>query len=165
MRIGRWSRSARFAVVSGVVVAAAGCWYLFAPPTYAVPPGPAAHDRACAEVVSSLPDVVLGRDRDRVDGAGAAAWGDATVILRCGVTPPPPTTNLCVNVDGVDWVLNTKRDMGDDRVLLTTYGRVPAVEMTVDASVGHYGGALASVNDALDGIPQTHRCHDLADVS
>jgi hypothetical protein len=151
-------------VAGGLVAVAAVCWYLLAPPTYAVPPGPAAGDPACDKVVSSAPDTVLGRDRDRVDGASAAAWGDASIILRCGVTPPPPTTNLCMNVDGIDWVLNKKREMQDTRVVLTTYGRVPAVEVTIDETVGHYGGVLSTLNRVLNGITQTRMCYDSADV-
>lgn len=151
------------AAVGGTAVAVG--WWLLAPPTYAVPPGPSADDPRCGKVVSAVPGEILARDRDAVEGTGTAAWGDATVVLRCGVTPPPPTTNLCMNVDGVDWVLNKKRDMHDERVVLTTYGRVPAVEVTIASTVGHYGGALTSVNAALADIPQQRQCYDLADVS
>lgn len=154
----------RIAVLGGLVAVAAGCWYLLAPPTYAVPPGPAADDPVCDKVMAAAPGAVLGRDRDRVDGPSAAAWGDASIILRCGVTPPPPTTNLCMNVDGVDWVLNKKREQQDTRAVLTTYGRVPAVEVTIDGAVGHYGGVLSSLNRVPAGIPQTRKCYDLADV-
>lgn len=164
MRITSWGMGARCAAAGGIVTAAAVCWYLLTPETYAVQPGPAAHDRACDQIVSSAPGTVLGHHRDRVDGPGAAAWGDASIILRCGVEPPPPTPNVCMNVDGVDWVLNNKREMHDDRVALTTYGRVPAVEVTIDREVGHYGGALASVNHVLDTVPQTRTCTSLADV-
>jgi uncharacterized protein DUF3515 len=115
-------------------------------------------------MISAAPDTVLGKNRDPVDGPGAASWGDTSIVLRCGVTPPPPTPNLCMNVDGVDWVLNKKRDMHDERVALTTYGRVPAVELTVARAVGHHGGALTTVNHLLDAVPQARKCTSLADV-
>ncbi|WXZ51180.1 DUF3515 family protein [Clavibacter tessellarius] len=40
------------------------------------------------------------------DAQGTGAWGDpqSTVILRCGVATPGPTTDACISYDDVDWV-------------------------------------------------------------
>ena len=67
------------------------------------------------------------------------AWGDpsAPIILRCGVEPLAPTTEHCQTVEtpngpSIDWVAVQDED---ERWTLTTYGRVPAVELHVPASV------------------------------
>ena len=42
-----------------------------------------------------------------------AAWGDPSqVILRCGVNVPGPTTDRCVSVNDVDWVIKEGNPCG-----------------------------------------------------
>jgi hypothetical protein len=67
------------------------------------------------------------------------AWGDpeAPIVLRCGVEPPGPTTEHCQTVEtpggpSIDWVTVENED---GSWTLTTYGRTPAVELHVPASV------------------------------
>lgn len=145
--------------------AAAGAGYLLLTPGHSVPPGPFADDPRCAKIVSAAPETLLGRDRDRVSGAGAAAWGDASIVLRCGVEPPAPTTYLCLNVDGVDWVLDEGRADGGGARVLTTYGRTPAVEVTVEGGDGLDGGVLVALNRSLRDIPQQAKCLDMQDTA
>ena len=57
----------------------------------------------------------------------AAAWGDPAIIARCGFAALSPTTLDCIQVNGIDWVVEPL----DDGVAFTTYGRDPALEVLV----------------------------------
>lgn len=67
------------------------------------------------------------------------------MILTCGVTPPGPTTLPCTPVAGVDWIID---DTDAPRYRVTTFGRVPAVEIYLDNDVV----SSADVLDALSRI-------------
>lgn len=123
----------RAATVTGVAVLA-GC-----APTVPVDVAPHATDPVCASVVLALPQS-LGEGLDRIDtdAQATAAWGEqrAAVVLRCGVEPPGPTTDRCQSVTTpngptVDWVVVEE----DGDWTFTTYGRVPAVEVTIPEEV------------------------------
>lgn len=148
--------------LAGSLIAAA--WYVLTPPTYAVEPGPHAGDARCAKVLADVPQSLLGEPRDRVSGQAVAAWGDAAVVLRCGVTPPQPTGNLCVDVDGVDWVLDEARAARDGVKVLRTYGRTPVVEVVVDDGWGTPGDVLVVLDRAVVALPQAAECVDVGDV-
>ncbi|MDD0429630.1 DUF3515 family protein, partial [Shigella sonnei] len=67
-----------------------------------------------------------------------AAWGSGedTVVMRCGVTPPGPTTDQGAtladeNEIEVDWVV---KEIEGDTFLYTTYGREPAIDVSVPRS-------------------------------
>jgi len=107
-----------------------------------VPAAPFADDPGCARVVLSLPEELAGAERTRTTSQGTAAWGagDEAITLRCGVDPLPPTTEQCVTVTGddgtsVDWVAVPGDDASGTPWTFTTYGRLPAVELTVPATV------------------------------
>ena len=128
---------------------------------------PDATDAACADVVVHLPEEVAGQHSRETDAQGTAAWGspDSTVLLRCGVAEPGPTTERCIGVSGVDWVID------DSRLPLmtyTTYGRSPAVEVFVneDPEGGISGSSvLAALADAIGGsIKATGGCTDPAEL-
>jgi len=94
---------------------------------------PSATEVGCAEVMVRLPDALGDRQRRETTGQSTAAWGrpQEQVTLRCGADPLPPTTDPCVSVDGVDWVL--RQAGGSDRATTyTSYGREPAVELTLE---------------------------------
>jgi hypothetical protein len=150
------------ALLVGVLALAA--WYVLPSSSYEVDPGPFAGDPRCAEVVDRVPETVLDRARDDVRGAGAAAWGDGEVVLRCGVRPLPPNPNLCVTANGVDWVLDEQRARRDGVKVLTTYGRDPAVQVALDPGIDVGGDALVTLNPAVEKIPQKARCVGLDDV-
>ena len=106
---------------------------------------PHATDPVCASVVLAMPDS-LGPDLPQRDTTAQAttAWGDpeSPIVLRCGVDPLGPTTEHCQTVEtpggpSIDWV-TIKND--DDSWTLTTYGRTPAVELHVPASVAASSG-------------------------
>ena len=65
-----------------------------------------ADDARCADVMIALPPVVAENDQRETNSQATSAWGDPSrVVLRCGVTAPGPTTDPCVTVNDVDWVV------------------------------------------------------------
>ncbi|PPH38330.1 DUF3515 domain-containing protein [Rathayibacter sp. AY1E3] len=130
----------------------------------ALEPAPDATSTGCAEVSVRLPDVVAEQPERETNAQGTAAWGTpAAVILHCGVEVPGPTTDLCVNVSGVDWIIDeTQKD--EDIYTLTTYGRDPAVEITVDQSRASGSSAALDLANAVSYVPQTRECTDVSDA-
>lgn len=119
----------------------------------AVPPQ--AGDPACA--TPAWPDRVGGHGRVNVSAAVAAvaAWGDPAIVARCGVAPERPTTDPCVSVDGVDWVV---RELSDGRSF-TTYGRAPAIEVLVPMAYAPEALLLPAFGDAARALPSNgHHC-------
>jgi hypothetical protein len=117
---------------------------------------PHAADPACAGVLDRLPPRLLDAGRGSTDVAGAAVWGDPRITLRCGVPVPGPSTDRCLTVDGVDWVLTEP----DGAVRFTSYGRSPALELTVPERYGRENapGALTDLVAAVSPLPQSRHC-------
>ena len=141
------------ALPAGVLLAAllAGC------STGAPAAAPSATTAACTAALARLPSRVLDRARSALDVAGAAAWGDPQIVLRCGLPEPGPTSLDCLSVDDVDWVV----DLRADPLVFTTFGRAPAVEVRVPTSYGRQNAsaALADLADVARALPKTaHRC-------
>lgn len=119
-------RSRSLAVVAGAVVLAAalsGC-----STTVHLEPADDANNPACASVSVLLPESVGGYDRVWTDAQATGAWGDPTIVLRCGVEPPAPSALVCTTLGGVDWLV---LDQEEERQRLVTYGREPAIEVTI----------------------------------
>jgi hypothetical protein len=157
----RAPRRARRLAATSVVVAAlavlSGC-------SQAVPFDAAADaaDPACADVVVRLPDAVAEQPKRETNAQGTGAWGTpASVLLRCGVTPPGPTEDRCVSVDGVDWVID---ESDAPRYRFTTYGRIPAVEVVVDNDVVSGTTAITDLSRAVSAIPADGACTTVEDV-
>lgn len=130
-----------------------------------VPPGPDAANPACADVITKLPDEVIGQKRQETTSQSTAAWGtgEKAVVLRCGVTPPPPTTELCTttqapNGTAVDWIVHQDDETGI--LTYTTYGREPAIDMTVPraAAPDQPSAAPLAVVGLVNQIPATRFC-------
>ena len=119
-------------------------------------PGPMAGTAACTALAGRLPERVLDRPRTKLAVAGAAAWGDPAIVLRCGVEPAGPSDNPCAEYDGVDWVFTETKDV----FRFVTYHRTPAVEVTVPTSIGRTTtpGALIDLAKAVAPIPKTDVC-------
>src|SRR5690606_4308595 len=107
-------------------------------PVVSVPVAPEAHLPDCARIVLALPDSLDGQPRHTTSSQATRAWGEPldAVTLRCGVPVPAPTTATCTTADdlqghAVDWV-SVEDETG---WTFTTYGRHPAVEVFVPASV------------------------------
>jgi hypothetical protein len=127
--------------------------------TVDVEAAPSATDPLCAEVMVAVRSDGFARlgDRERrpTSSQSTAAWGDPAVVLRCGVEPLGPTTDACVGVDGVDWVL---REV-DGRPTYTTYGRVPAVEVVLpDADSAGADVVLGGLGPLVADLPQDREC-------
>ena len=133
--------------------------------TVTVPPGPEATDPVCAEIMLGLPPEVLGMSRTETSSQATAAWGsgEKTVVMRCGVTPPGPTTDQCTTLeDGsgaqVDWIV---REVENGVFQYTTYGREPAIDLTVPlaAAPDQPSGAALDLGQVISRtIPATDRC-------
>jgi len=129
---------------------------------------PHAADPLCASVVLALPQDLDGLPRLRTTSQVTVAWGDPSdpVVLRCGVEPPGPTTDQCVTAadeaSSVDWlaVSGPADESGAADWTFTTYGRSPAVEVTVPASVTSTRSTafLLELGPAIAQVEQTRRC-------
>src|SRR5690606_21634264 len=128
-----------------------------------VPVAPHAPDPVCAAVVLALPDEVEAGQRRTTSSQATAAWvpddGGEPVVLRCGVEPPGPTTERCVAVElvdgtSIDWV--SVADDATGQWVFTTYGRVPAVGVTIP--VGRSSAILVEIAPAVSQAPAGRTC-------
>lgn len=134
-----------------------------------VPAGPDASDPACAPIVQNAPDDLLGQPRRETSSQGTVAWGTGAdaIVLRCGVAPPGPTTDLCTRIgdaDGetVDWIVRES----DGLVTFTTFGRSPAIDVTVPRSAApdQPSAAVLDMTRTVSAIPATEHCLGAGDV-
>lgn len=140
-------------------VAASGLLLLSACGSSAVQVEPAedAANPECAPAMLAMPQEIAEQAQRQTSSQGTAAFGDpAAAVVRCGVTPPEPTTDLCTRVNGVDWLI---RDLdSDNRWQATTYGRDPAFEVTFDTTVVPSSTALLDIGSAVSTVPQESQC-------
>lgn len=117
----------------------------------------------CAEIVVRLPDRLVDTDRRQTDAQATAAWGSpAAVILHCGVAAPGPTTDRCISIDEVDWV----EDASEAPVFTyTSYGRDPAVEVTIDTRLIPGSEALIDITTAVAALPAEGGCVGAEEVA
>ncbi|SFS06789.1 Protein of unknown function [Microbacterium sp. cf046] len=119
--------------------------------TVSLQPAQDANDPACADVTVRLPDSVDGQPRRWTDAQATGAWGDpASVILTCGVPTLGPTTLPCQSVNGVDWVID---ESDAPRYRVTTFGRVPAVEIYLDNDVVSSAQVLDRLSQIVSVLP------------
>lgn len=112
----------------------------------------------CAEVTVRLPQTVDGLELRLTNAQATGAWGNpASVLLHCGVPTPPPTTDRCVSLNGIDWVEDDSRA---PTYVYTSYGRSPAAQVTIDASSGEISGTnvLMDLGSAIDHLPRVGGC-------
>jgi hypothetical protein len=128
-------------------------------PTVALTPAGSATSAKCASVVVLLPDTVSTLPQRQTNAQGTGAWGEPPdIVLRCGVPVPDPTSKLpCDSVDGIDWLLKSDPD---NVFTFTTYGRDPAVAVTINAKDVKADGnqALNDLAIAVAEIPAKHHC-------
>ncbi|MGY5764824.1 DUF3515 family protein [Brachybacterium sp. DNPG3] len=135
-----------------------------------VPAGPDAANPVCADVVLGLPDTLLDLDRHETTSQSTAAWGSGedTIALRCGVSDPGPTADMCTTLENssgvqVDWIVKEE----DGIVTYTTFGRTPAIDISVPRSVAPDQPSAAALDlaglvDASTTV--TARCVGVEDV-
>ena len=125
------------------------------------PAGDAANAR-CADVMIALPPTVAESEQRETNSQATSAWGDPSrVVLRCGVDVPGPTTDPCVTVNDVDWVVRE----GDPAWTATTYGRDPAVEVLFDPDEVASSTVLVELGAAVARVDQTRACVALSDAT
>lgn len=128
-------------------------------------PAENANDPLCAEVSVGLQNAASIADQDRrwTDAQATAAWGESgetasSILLRCGVEVPAPTSELqCVTLEGLDWLVDASET---PYVRLTTYGRDPAVQLYVDTGVVSSNDVISNraLVGAVGAIPADGRC-------
>lgn len=135
-------------------------------PVVAMTPAAHATDPTCADVIVALPQTAGGAAQRETDAQATSAWGNPTsVLLRCGVTPPGPTSAHCFSVAGIDWVLD---DSHKPTYIYTTFGRTPAVQVTVDTDLKvATDGVLGDLGNAIGAIKQSTKakCTTIFDSS
>ncbi|MET4135515.1 DUF3515 family protein [Pseudarthrobacter sp. PvP090] len=130
-------------------------------PVVDVAPAKDAANAACAPMMVALPDAIGEAKLRKTNSQATAAWGDPSlVVLRCGVNVPGPTTDRCVNVNGVDWVIKE----GDPVWTLTTFGREPATEILMDPDKISSATVLADLAAAAAKVPAARNCVGQADL-
>lgn len=140
-----------------VTVALTGCT-----PVVALQPAVNATDPLCAAIVVALPDTVVDLPLVETNAQGTGAWGTPeSVLLRCGVPVPDPTSALpCVQVGEVYW-LRDGTDAPD--YVFTTYGRTPATEVIVDQTKVSPGAALVDLENAVAQTTVVSGCTEIED--
>ncbi|GAA2461647.1 DUF3515 domain-containing protein [Agromyces soli] len=152
----------RRALRAAAVIAPAALLLAACTPIVPFEPAPEASDADCASLVVRLPDTVAELPKRETNAQGTGAWGEpASVLLRCGVPVPGPTTERCVSVDGIDWIID---ESDAPRYLFTTYGRTPAVEVLVDNDVVGGTTAIADLSNAVGVIPADGGCTSVDDL-
>jgi hypothetical protein len=132
-------------------------------PTVALTPAVDATNAKCADVIVHLPQTVASKAIRQTDAQATSAWGDpAAIILRCGVTPPGPTTEVCYTVKGVDWIIDSSRQ---PVYTFTTFGRTPAVQVVIDTTLTQGQGTIVldELSNAVGFITQSkqQKCDDV----
>jgi hypothetical protein len=139
----------------------------------------------CARVVLALPESLGdGLEQQRTTSQATSAWGTPSdpVTLRCGVEVPGPTTEQCVTMEtaggsSIDWLVRADAEPADDEDASTaaddlatdpgssdwtfvTYGRDPAVEVHVPASVvaERSTSFLDALSAAVSKVEATRSC-------
>ncbi|WIB58987.1 DUF3515 family protein [Curtobacterium sp. MCLR17_007] len=156
------STARRFLAALGVTVALAagltGCTN-----AVALTAAPSANAAACATAQVRLPDTVDSKYALRNTNAQAtAAWGDPSAALyHCGVAVPTVSDLPCFTKGTVDWI----RDDEGKRVIYTTFGRDPAVQVVID-STKTTDQVLQDIGTAVSSLPKDgHKCLDPSDVN
>lgn len=140
-----------------IAVSASGC-----AATVSLIPADDAVNPGCAEVSVRLPDDLAGQPKRQTDAQGTAAWGEpASVLLRCGVASPGPTTAECINVSGVDWI---RDDTDAPRFVFTTYGREPSVEVVIDSNAASGLDVITDLSGIVSALPQERACVGAQDI-
>ncbi|MGI4894334.1 MAG: DUF3515 family protein [Janthinobacterium lividum] len=154
----------RLLVATVVLVVVAVAVWAYVRGSSSVQAAPDADNPACASLLSALPADLDGLGARRQGAVGVAAWGDDQVVLRCGGPIVGPTTKSCLPIgpdagSSIDWIEDARNDRA---VRFLTYGRDPAVEVTVrfgnGISTDQASSKLVDLADAVSHIPQTRTC-------
>lgn len=122
-----------------------------------------ANNPGCADVIVRLPDTVADQERRETNAQATGAWGSPTsVLLYCGVEVPSASTQRCIQIDGIYWLVD---DSEKPSYVLRSYGREPAIDVVVDTTVTGTTPALMDLSRAVSRTaPNGHACTDLDDA-
>ncbi|MFK4226274.1 DUF3515 domain-containing protein [Streptomyces sp. NPDC019890] len=154
------SRSSWLLLIAALALTALGVTFAALTGEDAPKPGPHAKDPACAALAERLPGKLAGLSRQGALSPGVTVWGNNEVIARCGVTPPEKTTDACASINNTDWVIREMPDHGRGGRLLVTYGRRPAVELTISERSKSVDAVLVALSDAVKPIATQSKCLD-----
>ena len=116
-----------------------------------ITPTSLANGEVCRDVASAWPDQVGSHARREVsDATAGAAYGDPPIIARCGVPALGPTTDDCIEVDGMGWVAQKL----SDGTRFTTFGRDPAIEVLIPRDYAPEPLLLPAFTKAADKLPK-----------
>lgn len=135
------------AAAAVLLLAVAGCSSPDAKASVPVPSPPAAEAAVCRSLAKELPGTVAGLERSGTepDSELTAAWGDAAIVLRCGVPRPEKMNDpqaQGIDAEGVNWLFERQEDGGPR--FTTTY-RKAYVEVTLDKRYAHDVGPLVDL--------------------
>ena len=121
-----------------------------------------ANDPACADVIVRLPDSVGGMERRTTNAQSTGAWGEgAGVQLVCGIEPSGPTTDACINVNGVDWI---RDDSAAPIFKFEAYGRNPGLAVYIDSEQSSGTDAIIDLSAVVQQLPQERKCTSVDDT-
>ncbi|MCX4547931.1 DUF3515 domain-containing protein [Streptomyces sp. NBC_01387] len=133
-----------------LLLAAAGCSSTDDATSVAVPEPPADQVELCKALDKELPKTVAGQNRSELAPKSelTAGWGDAAIVLRCGVPRPDEMDDpqaKAVEADGVNWMLEQR---ADGPRFTTTY-RKAYVEVTLGQKYAHDVTPLSDFASAI----------------
>ena len=150
-------KSSMYREIAAIVAVAALAFGLAGCAT-SVPMEPAegANDPACADVIVRLPDTVSDLERRSTNAQSTGAWGDPVgVELRCGTPTSGPTTDLCVTVKGVDWIIDESQA---PLYRFEAYGREPGLEVFVNSELASGTLVATDLANVAGMLPQKREC-------
>lgn len=129
-----------------------------------VPMEPAAdsNNPACADVIVRLPQTVSGLDRRTTNAQATGAWGDpAGVELVCGEATSGPTTDTCVTVNDVDWIVD---ESNAPIYRFEAYGRSPGLAVYVNSEEASGTDTVVDLSAVAKILPQDRKCTSVSDT-
>ena len=152
-------RPARSALVLAIAAAAVltGC-----ASQHPMTPAEGSNDPACADVIVRLPPTVANLDRRTTNAQATGAWGSPVgVELTCGIEPSGPTTDDCVSVNGVDWIIDRS---AAPLYRFEAYGRNPGLQVVVNSERASGTEAVVDLGSVAQLLPQERTCTSLVDT-
>jgi len=129
---------------------------------YPMHAAPDANNPACADVIVRLPESVAGFERRTTNAQSTGAWGNpAAVLLYCGIKPTGPTTDECVNVNGVDWIIDSSKA---PMYRFEAYGRTPGLQVVVNSELVSGTEVVLGLNAVAKLLPQERQCTSVSDT-
>ena len=120
-----------------------------------------ANNPACAEVIVRLPETVADLKKRETNAQSTGAWGNpAEVELRCGVESSGPTTDMCVSVNDVDWIIDESQA---PLYRFEAYGREPGLEVFVNGDAVSGTSVVTDLAAVAKQLPQVRECTGYAD--